>query len=115
MIKIEACSGCRDDFYNGSRGMNGRCWHAKTGHMVTRYRIGTWTTPTTPRAFAEVRVPSCYHQQGAHFYDRLPDFVKRADVVRKQKGDGNGCGSMYDLTGKRTAPGIYTVRLVPHG
>jgi hypothetical protein len=86
MISLEQCSGCRDDFYNGHNSLNvKRCWNAKTGRMVTRYRIGTWTRPTEPKAFTEVRVPSCFNQTGEHFYDRLPNFVKLEDVVRRTK------------------------------
>jgi hypothetical protein len=88
MIPEKRCTGCRDDFYNGRKNLDGgtRCWSAKTGRMVKRYRIGHWTTPTTPGAFAEVIVPSCYHQPGQYaYYERLPDFVLASDVVRKKK------------------------------
>lgn len=87
MIALESCRGCYDDHYNlpGNSG-DGRCWHAKTGRMVTRYAIGTWTVPTQPGAFREVRVPSCYHRTGEQYYDRLPDFVRVEDVVRRKRG-----------------------------
>lgn len=79
MIPLARCSGCRDDFYNNGT----RCWSAKTGRMVTRYAIGTWTMPSQPGAFTEVSVPSCYHRDGTHYYDRVPDFVKSEDIVRR--------------------------------
>lgn len=83
MIPREACNGCHDDFYNRA---DSRCWSAKSGRMRTRYAIHYMTAPTEPRAFAEVRKPSCYRQSNALvFYDKLPDFVKLADVVRREK------------------------------
>lgn len=87
MIRLEACRGCRDDFYNGRQNIDGgtRCWSAKTGKMKTRYRTGISTMPTEKGAFTEVRVPSCYHQSGYAFSDRVPDFVRREDIVRKKR------------------------------
>lgn len=84
MITKEACRGCREDFYN-TRGDGQRCWSAESGKMVTRYRLGWWTRPTEPGAFTEVLVPSCYRQPGtAAYIERLPDFVRQEDVVRKK-------------------------------
>jgi hypothetical protein len=86
----DLCRGCVDDFYNqGMNGMGGNgCWHFKTAKLVTRYRIGTWVQPTQSGAFTEVRVLNCRHENGEHFYDSLPDFVKREDVIRpKAKAD----------------------------
>lgn len=88
-IKREQCSGCVDNFYNGNNPLGvTRCWHAKDGKMVTRYRIGTWTRPDTKYAFTQMRVPSCYREKGYSFYTALPNFVKREDVIgmsRKRK------------------------------
>lgn len=88
MIPIEQCQGCYDDFYNHRTNIDGksRCWSAKTGRMVRRFAIGKWTEPTEPRAFEEVRKPSCYHQQSVAFYDTLPNFVKISDVIRIRIG-----------------------------
>lgn len=78
VIRREACRGCRDDVYNGQ--LAERCWMAKGGRMVTRYRIDTWTSPLQPGAYTEVRVPSCYHRPGDHFHEKPhPEAV---DVVR---------------------------------
>lgn len=86
MITLEQCRSCEDDFYNDKNPIGvKRCWHAKSGEMVTRYRIGTWTQPTQPGAFTEVRVPSCCHQKGYALYKRLPDFVKLKDVIRPKR------------------------------
>lgn len=83
--KLQHCLGCRDDFYNDKNPMGiKRCWGLKTAKMVTRYKIGTWTRPTEPFAFREVRVFNCYHQDGCSYYERLPDFVKRDEVVRRR-------------------------------
>lgn len=78
MRDTKACAGCRDNFYNRSEAE--RCWSLKSAKMVKRFETGTWTDPTQPGAFTEVMVPSCYHAQGRHFVERLPDFVKIEDV-----------------------------------
>lgn len=81
--KMRHCIGCRDDFYNGKNPMGvQRCWGLKTAKLVKRFRIGTWTRPDQPGAFTECKVLNCYHAKGEHYYERLPDFVKRKDVIR---------------------------------
>lgn len=88
MIPLRACSGCRDSFYNGRQNIDGgtRCWSAKTGTMVTRYKIGTFVTPTTKGAFTKVRVPSCFHQPGQYaYYSELPGFVKASDLNKARR------------------------------
>ena len=79
--KLQHCAGCRDDFYNGNNpyGVQ-RCWGLKTAKLVTRFRIGTWTEPDRPGAFTKVKGLSCWHANGQHFYEKLPDFVKAEDV-----------------------------------
>jgi hypothetical protein len=79
--KLRRCSGCRNDFYNDKNPLGvKRCWSLDTAKLVTRYRIGTWTVPTQPGAFTKVKCLSCYHQDGQHYYEHLPDFVKRTEV-----------------------------------
>lgn len=88
MIKIKACNGCRNSFYNGRQNIGGstRCWSAEKGTMVTRYRIYYLTEPTEKGAFTEVTVPSCYHQASGYcFYEKLPDFVKAEDLNRAKR------------------------------
>jgi hypothetical protein len=88
MIPADKCKGCRNDFYNGRQNFEGntRCWSAKDGRMVKRYRLHWWTPPTQKGAFTEVTVPSCYHQPGQYSYsDKLPSFVKASDVVRQKR------------------------------
>ena len=84
MIDREACGGCYDDHYNiAGNSSTGRCWAAKTGRMMTRYRLHYMQVPTAPGAYTEVRAPSCYHQVNRNvFHNSLPSFVKLADVVR---------------------------------
>jgi len=80
--KLKHCLGCRDDFYNDKNPMGvKRCWGLKTAKMVTRFRIGTWTQPTQPYAFTTVRQFQCFHQDGQHYYEKLPDFVKKTEVA----------------------------------
>lgn len=94
MIDVKHCGGCRDDFYNGKNPYSTKqCWSLKTARIVTRWRIGTWTQPTQPGAFTEVKVPNCYHAQGASFYEKLPahaiDPVRlRAVETTKRRGVG---------------------------
>lgn len=88
MIPRDACHGCRDDFYNGRTNLDGsdRCWSAKTGKMMTRYRIYYMTAPTQKGAFTKVRAPSCYHQvNNCVFYNSLPSFVKPSDLNRANR------------------------------
>ncbi len=82
MSKQDKCRGCRNDFYNGKNGSLGvkQCWSLKDAKVVTRFRIGTWTTPTQKGAFTRVRVFDCYHQNGAAHYTQLPDSVNPKDV-----------------------------------
>lgn len=86
MIPLVACVGCRDNFYNGPMGDNGRCWNAKTGKIKKRYRIYSHVRPTEPGAFTELKRPSCYHEKGVVYYDKLPDFVSTKDVIRYSHG-----------------------------
>lgn len=88
MITLDACRGCHDDFYNQpGHALDGkRCWSAKSGEMVTRYKIGTWTQPDAKGAFTKVRVPSCYRQPSQYaYYTSLPDFVKVSDLNRAKR------------------------------
>jgi hypothetical protein len=79
--KLRHCGGCRDDFYNGNNPLGvQRCWGLKTAKLVTRFRIGTWTQPDAPGAFTKVKTLTCWHASGAHFYEKLPDFVRPEDV-----------------------------------
>lgn len=88
MISRQACRGCRNDFYNGRQNCDGgdRCWSAKDGEMVTRYRIHYMTAPTVKGAFTKVKVPNCYHQANGYcFYKELPSFVKASDLNRTKR------------------------------
>lgn len=90
MIRRDACKGCREDHYNQpGNSTEGRCWSAKTGEMVKRFRLGWWTQPDAKGAYTEVTVPDCYNQRGQYAYHaRLPDFVKAEDVVRSSRARG---------------------------
>jgi hypothetical protein len=84
VIPRDKCKGCRDDFYNCRQNLDGstRCWSAKDGKMVTRYRLHWWTAPTVPGAFEKVRVPSCYHQPGQYaYYEQLPSCARKLKRV----------------------------------
>lgn len=76
--KLPYCKGCRDDFYNyDANALNGKhCWSLDDAHVVTRYRLHWWTTPTTPGAFEQVVTLSCHHEPGQFaFYKELPPFA----------------------------------------
>ena len=75
--KLPLCAGCRDDYYNQPGNTPcGRCYSLASAKVVTRYRIGWWTTPTNPGAYTKVRTLSCHHEPGAYaFHEKLPDFI----------------------------------------
>lgn len=84
--KVKMCGGCRNDFYNGKNPMSvKRCWSLNTAKPVVRFKIGTWTQPTQPGAFMEMNVLDCYHKDGAHFYEKLPDFAQNPILLNKDK------------------------------
>lgn len=85
-----ACRGCREDYYNQhpEQAIGGRCCHADTAHITTRYRIAFDVAPTVPGAYSAVSVPSCYHQPGkAAYHAELPHFV---DLERVKWGPHPG-------------------------
>lgn len=75
--KLPLCQGCRDDYYNhGGNSTTGRCWCLDKAQVVTRWRLGWWTTPTTPGAFTQVKTLNCHNAPGQYaHYDKLPVFV----------------------------------------
>ena len=82
-VKLRLCSGCRDNFYNaGQNGIGVReCWSLKDAEVVTRWKLGWWTSPVEPRAFQEVRTLSCHHEPGKYaFCKDLPSHA--VDPVR---------------------------------
>jgi hypothetical protein len=80
------CSGCRDDFYNGQNELGVKeCWSLKSAKVVTRYRLGWWTTPDTPGAFTKVKTNSCHHAPGRYaMYEKLPSFVSITEVLGRR-------------------------------
>jgi len=86
MRNTPTCDGCHNDFYNGNNPLGvKKCWSRGKAKAVTRYRIHMNMLPGAPRAFTEVRVWSCRHEQGFALYTELPDFVKLKDVVRRKE------------------------------
>ena len=71
---IEPCAGCRDDYYNDKNPFGQkRCWSLAKAELVTRWKLGWWTTPVTPGAFEEVRTYNCHNEPGQFaFYKELP-------------------------------------------
>lgn len=89
MSKQDHCRGCRDDFYNGHNSLGvKRCWSLKDAKVVKRWRIGTWTQPTQPGAFTEVKTLSCHYAPGSALYEKLPacavDPVRLDAAARRQ-------------------------------
>lgn len=78
---LKHCVGCRDDFYNIGYGkamsINGAgCSSLAKAKVVTRYKLGWWTTPDTPGAFTKVRTNSCHHAPGRYvMQEHLPSFA----------------------------------------
>lgn len=68
------CAGCRDEYYNGLGAVE--CWSYQGAQVVTRYRIGWWTTPDTPGAFTKVETLNCHHAPGKYaLQEKLPPFA----------------------------------------
>jgi hypothetical protein len=72
--KLKLCEGCRNNFYNQSGNSNtGRCWSFDNAKVVTRYRIGWWTQPTSPTAYTKVKTLDCHHAPGQYaLHEELP-------------------------------------------
>jgi len=88
-VNDKHCRGCIDDFYNDRNPLGvKKCWMLDDAKVVTRYSIGTWTSPTQSGAFTKVSVPNCYREKGTHFQDRLPEFaVGVIDATRPEESD----------------------------
>jgi len=76
--KLPMCIGCRADFYNGKNDLGvTECWHLKTAKVVTRYRLGWWTSPDTSGSFTKIRTLDCHHAPGQYaLYKKLPAFAR---------------------------------------
>jgi hypothetical protein len=73
--KLAHCVGCRNDFYN-DKNQHGvkRCWSLDNANVVTRYRIGWWTAPTSKDAFTKVQTLDCHTAPGQYAdYKELPE------------------------------------------
>lgn len=71
------CNGCRCDFYNGRKNFTGdECWSLKKAKLVTRHKLGWWSSPTEKGNFTEVKVYDCHHAPGHYaLYERRPSFA----------------------------------------
>lgn len=72
---MEKCQGCRNDFYNDKNPLGVKaCWSLKKAKVVTRYRIGWWTTPSDT-SHTKVRTYDCHHAPGKYAMEKsLPVF-----------------------------------------
>jgi hypothetical protein len=86
--KVHLCEGCRNNFYNqAGNSTTGRCWSMENAKVVTRYRLGWWTQPTQPGAYAKVTTLSCHHAPGQYaLHEELPDFITSEERNRIAKG-----------------------------
>ncbi len=71
------CAGCRDDYYNGGRGLDGKgCWSLESAQVVVRLRIGHWTEPRSRSCFTKVTTNSCHYAPGKYaHYKRYPEHL----------------------------------------
>lgn len=70
------CQGCRDNFYNHGNNPLGvsQCWMLKKAKVVTRWKLGWWTSPVTPGAFVQIKTYNCHHAPGQYaLCEKLPD------------------------------------------
>ena len=68
------CIGCYNDFYNRRLNCDGKreCWSLKSARLQTMYAISVNAPQDRASRFARVQRPSCYHQSGMCYYDKLP-------------------------------------------
>ena len=60
------CSGCEDNFYNGSNPYNVKeCWCLETAKIIKRKKVGMNDVP--PWTWKPQPFPSCYRQKGYVF------------------------------------------------
>lgn len=73
------CLGCRNDFYNGKNALGvSECWSFQSAEVVTRYKLGWWTTPRSRADFQEVQTLSCHHAPGDYaMMKELPRHILR--------------------------------------
>lgn len=78
MSDLQYCNGCHNDFYNGKNPMGIKeCWSLKTAKVVTRYRIGWWTPPTSRDAFQKVTTHDCHRAPGKYQdSEKLPEHLR---------------------------------------
>jgi len=66
--KLDMCSGCRNNFYNGNNSLGVKeCWLLKNAKVVKKKRVGIYQLP--PWTQAPIKVLSCYHQDKYVFVD----------------------------------------------
>ncbi len=71
---MKYCAGCRNNFYNDKNPLGVKqCWSLKAARVVTRFRIGWWTQPTSREAFRKVRTLNCHSAPGQYAdFEKLP-------------------------------------------
>ena len=85
MSVFAKCAGCRNDFYNDKNPLGvRRCWSLDRAKVVKRWRIGTWTDPTQPGAFARVTTYDCHEADGYRDHEKLPECAR---YVRRRHHD----------------------------
>ncbi len=64
MKRIERCTGCRNNFYNGRDNFDGKkvCWSLKDARVVLKKMVSVHQVP--PWNQKPIKVLSCYHQTG---------------------------------------------------
>ena len=89
MSDTKYCVGCTDDFYNGKNPMGVKeCWLLKNAKVVTRYKIGWWTPPTSREAFEKVTTHHCHHAPGKYaLEEELPPHLVGAVPEEETKND----------------------------
>ena len=72
------CSGCDDDFYNGSNPLGIKeCWSLEDAKVVTRCKIGWWIPCDRKENFSRVITLSCHKESGRFaFFEALPEHLR---------------------------------------
>lgn len=64
--KLNHCSGCSDNFYNGNNNLGvNECWLLKSMKLIKRKQVGINDVP--PWTWKPKKFPSCYKKAGYVF------------------------------------------------
>jgi len=79
-VRLDDCSGCRNNFYNGNNELGvSKCWSMKTAELVKKVEIHVDQMPPYKNVKAVLR-PNCYHR--ARFVFVPPERIGKDGYMR---------------------------------